>query len=122
MNGTTNDRSGNFRYVSGKLIATILVIALLALGVIGLVLPILPGLLLLAIAGFIAARHFPWVDARLRRHRAIGKHMHTADRFQRLSFGEKVRVAGWFCVKLAADGLAIAAAAVARLAASIKSA
>ena len=91
---------------SRKIIPCVVVLACVVVGAAGLVLPIIPGLLFLAIAAFIAAKHFPWVDTRLRRHRAIGKHLNNADRFRNLSISEKVQIAGWLCVKMLVDGLA----------------
>jgi hypothetical protein len=100
---------------SRKVIACVLVLACVALGVVGLVLPIIPGLLFLAIAAFIAARHFPRVDARLRRHRAIVKHLNHADRFRHLSIPRKMRLAGWLSVKMLLDSVALVGSFVAKL-------
>jgi uncharacterized membrane protein YbaN (DUF454 family) len=93
--------------LSGKLIACVLVVACVAVGAIGLVLPIIPGLLFLAIAAFIAARHFPSIDALLRRNRAIGKHINRADAFLHLSLAGKFQLAGWLCAKMLLDSLAL---------------
>ena len=100
---------------SQKVIACVLVLACVVVGVAGLVLPIIPGLLFLLIAAFIAAKHFPWVDTRLRSHRAIGKHLNNADRLRKLSLPEKVQVAGWLCLKMLVDGLAFVSSLVAKL-------
>ena len=103
-----------------KITASVLVVACLAIGVVGLILPIIPGLLFLAIAAVIAARHFPSVDARLRTHRAIDKHLNNAERFRTLSLPAKVQVAGWLCLKMVVDGLALAGSFVAKVGAALR--
>jgi uncharacterized membrane protein YbaN (DUF454 family) len=96
--------------LSGKLVACVLVLACVAVGVVGLVLPVIPGLLFLAIAALIAARHFPSLAARLRRHRAFDRHLNKADGFLALRRPQKIQVAGWLCVKVFLDSLAFSAA------------
>ena len=108
-------RAKRLHTVSVKLIACALVLAFVAIGAIGVVLPIIPGLLFLAIAAFIAARHFPSIDARLRKHRAIARRMHWADRFTALDFTAKVRVAGWLCAKMVIDAVALIVSVARRL-------
>lgn len=93
--------------MSGKTLAVALVLACLLLGIVGLVLPIIPGLVFLAIAAVVAARYFPSVDERLRRHRAIGEHLHQADRFFQLTLREQIQVAGWYCVKVFLESVAL---------------
>jgi len=56
-----------FNNVTAKLIACAVIVACLALGVLGLLLPILPGLLFLAVAAMIAARLSPAFASTLRR-------------------------------------------------------
>lgn len=58
-----------------KLIAAAVVLGCLAIGLLGLLLPIIPGLLFLAIALVIAAGHFPSIDATLRRNRTLGRYL-----------------------------------------------
>ncbi|MBN1239227.1 MAG: DUF454 family protein [Gammaproteobacteria bacterium] len=94
---------------SGSIVASLLVLACVAIGVVGLVLPIIPGLIFLALAAVIAARHFPWVGARLRNHRSLGRHLNRADGFVRLSLPDKIRVAGLLCAKALLDGAACVA-------------
>jgi uncharacterized membrane protein YbaN (DUF454 family) len=100
--------------------AGFLVLACVVIGVAGLVLPVIPGLLFLAIAAYIAARQFPSFDARLRSHRAIARHMGNADRFGRLSLGAKVQVAGWLCLKAIAEGFASLKSLVAKLGSGLR--
>lgn len=93
------------RSLSGALLAALLVVVCIAIGVVGLVLPIIPGLLFLAIAVLIVARHVPWVDARLRRHRFLGRHLDSVDGFARLSLRHKLALAVWLSVRTLLDGL-----------------
>jgi uncharacterized membrane protein YbaN (DUF454 family) len=104
-----DDGDGRF---SGKVIASLVVLICIAVGLVGLVLPVIPGVLFLAIAALIAARHFPSVDARLRKHRALGRHMQTADGFFRLGFALQIQVVGWLCARMLLDGVAFIAAFV----------
>lgn len=72
-------RTAPFGDWSLKLIAGVVVLACLALGAIGLLLPIVPGLLFLAIAACVAASHFPAFGTRLRRNRTLGRFLDRAD-------------------------------------------
>jgi len=92
---------------SAKLIACILVFACLVVGVAGLVLPIIPGLLFLAIAVLIVARYFPSMGARLRRNRTIGRHLDRADGFLDLTLWRKVQLGCLLCAKFVLDGIAM---------------
>ena len=89
-----------------KLVACALVFVCIVLGVVGLVLPIIPGLLFLAIAALIAARYFPSIGSRLRRNRTLGRHMDTADGFLDLPLWRKVQLSCLLCVKFVLDGIA----------------
>ncbi|HEX6994882.1 MAG TPA: DUF454 family protein [Gammaproteobacteria bacterium] len=93
------------RPLSAKLLAAIAVLGLAVLGLIGIVLPVIPGLVFLALAALIVARHVPSVDARLRRHRVLGRHMHRVDRFFGLGLADRMRVAGLVALKGVLDGL-----------------
>jgi uncharacterized membrane protein YbaN (DUF454 family) len=101
--------------VSGKIVACGLVLALVVVGVIGLVVPIIPGLLFLAIAAFVAAKHLPAVDAQLRRSRTLREHLDKAHRASTLALPAKLQLAAWFCVKTFVDGVALVASFVAKL-------
>lgn len=84
---------------AAKGVAAVAVAACVAVGVVGLVLPVIPGLLFLAIAVLIAARYFPAFGARLRGHRVLARHMSRADAFCRLRLAAKIRLAGLLCLK-----------------------
>ena len=102
--------SNRLSTLPAKLLVAIAVPALVVLGLIGLVLPVIPGLVLLALAALVVARTVPSVDARLRRHRALGRHMHRVDRFFALGFVDQLRVAGLVTLKAVLEGLGRAAA------------
>jgi uncharacterized membrane protein YbaN (DUF454 family) len=101
--------------VSGKIVACALVLALVVVGVIGLVVPIIPGLLFLAIAAFVAAKRFPSVDAQLRRSRTLREYLDKAQRASTLGLPAKVQLAAWFFVKTFIDGVAFIASLLAKL-------
>lgn len=98
------------RSLTHKVLTCLLVAVCVVAGVAGLVLPIIPGLVFLALAFVIAARAFPSLRARFRGHHWLGRHLHGADRFSRLSTADQIRVAGLYCLKLPLDGLAAVAA------------
>ena len=59
------------------LIACMLILVCVAVGAVGLILPVVPGLLFLAIALMLVARLSPSIDRRLRRNRTIASgHIH----------------------------------------------
>lgn len=91
-----------------KLIAGICALLCIALGLVGLVLPILPGLLFLAIAAVIMARNFPSMDLWMRKNRTLNRHLDGADGFLSLSTPQKLRYCGWFCLKVVLDTIALA--------------
>ena len=89
----------------GKVVAALVVVACVVIGVVGIVLPVIPGLVFLALAALVAARNVPWLDAKLRRHRSIGPRMHRVDRFFRLPLIDQLRVTVLMSVKYTLDGL-----------------
>lgn len=89
-----------FGTMSTKLVAVIFILAFVAIGAVGLVLPLLPGILFLAIAGLLLARHFPSVDAWLRRNSTVSRHLDDANGFLDLPLQEKVRLGGWYATKM----------------------
>ncbi len=103
-----------------KLAASVVVAACALLGLVGIVLPIVPGLLFLALAAFVAARHFPWIGTRLRAHHTLGRHFRSTDRLRDLTLPEQARLFGWYCLKMVGEGLTVIASAVARAAAALK--
>lgn len=98
-------RLERFGSLPAKLIAVVLIVAFLALGVVGLILPIIPGLLFLALAAALVARHVPAVDRRLRRSRKLGGYLDQADGFFALGLWGKIQLCGLLCVKGLLDGI-----------------
>ncbi|HEU4618553.1 MAG TPA: DUF454 family protein [Gammaproteobacteria bacterium] len=98
-----------------KIIACAAVVACVAIGIAGLILPIIPGVVFLAVAVLICARLSPWLDARLRRHRGMRRHLDRSDAFLSLSLPAQVQVAALYCVKLLLDSLAFLSSLVAKL-------
>ncbi len=90
-----------------KLIACVVAVALVLLGVVGLVLPLIPGFLLLILAAVIVAKNFPSIDGWLRRNRIVARHMEWADAFYELPLKEKVQLGIWVGAKVLVDGLAL---------------
>jgi hypothetical protein len=105
-----------------KLIGLAAILICLALGVVGLVLPIVPGLLFLAIAALIAARHSPSFERLLRTNRRLGGYLDGTKRFQSLSLGRKLQVGALLCLKMLLDAAAWTGAAVGKLAGAMASA
>lgn len=101
--------------VTAKLIACVLVIGFLVIGAVGLILPIIPGLLFLAIAAIVAARHLPSLDRMLRRNRTMGGYLDSADRFSDLELSQKIRYGCLLCLKMLIDGVAFAVSAAMKL-------
>jgi uncharacterized membrane protein YbaN (DUF454 family) len=101
--------------VPAKLIACAVIVACLALGAIGLILPIIPGLLFLAIAAVVAAKLSPAFERMLRQNPTIAGYLDRTDGFLDLPLGKKIQVACLLCVKMLIDGLALLVAGVMRL-------
>lgn len=98
-----------------KLIAAVVVAACLILGIAGLILPLLPGALFLAIAAVIAARHWPALDQLLRRNATASRYLDEANAAATLPLGEKARLACLLCVRALVDGVTLLISAVTKL-------
>ena len=92
-----------------KLIACVLVLACLALGVIGLIIPIIPGLLFLALAAMIGAKHSPLFQRWVRKNTTTSHYLDHAERFSDLSLAGKLKLGGLLCAKAALEGIALIA-------------
>jgi len=99
----------------GKVISFALVLCFVALGVVGILLPILPGLLFLFIAALIAARHFPPLAFVLKSNRYSRSAMRYSDGFMDLDWWGKTRLAFWATIKLTLDGIDYAIDVLGRL-------
>jgi uncharacterized membrane protein YbaN (DUF454 family) len=94
-----------------KVIACVVAAAFILFGVAGLVLPFIPGLLLLVLAAVVVAKNFPTIDGWLRKSRVLGRHMEWADTFYELPLKEKARLCAWVCGKVLVDTLALVGSA-----------
>ncbi|MGA1742238.1 MAG: DUF454 family protein [Pseudohongiellaceae bacterium] len=74
-------KSSRLNSLLAKLLALMFVLICLAVGVVGLILPIIPGLLFLAIAAMIAARHSPSLDRWLRKNRLLRGYLDSGEGF-----------------------------------------
>jgi uncharacterized membrane protein YbaN (DUF454 family) len=98
-----------------KVIAVIVIIACLALGLAGLILPLIPGLLFLAVAAAIAAKLSPAFERTLRQSPTLAGYLDKTDGFVGLPLGKKLQVAGLLFVKMLVDGVALVVTGVTRL-------
>ena len=92
--------------VTSKLIACLLIILCFAVGAVGLILPVIPGLLFVAIALMLVAHYFPAMDRRLRRNRTIRSYLDSADGFRGLSWPKKLQYGCLLCLRLFIDAVA----------------
>ncbi|MGW8370045.1 MAG: DUF454 family protein [Gammaproteobacteria bacterium] len=123
--GTTRrDRDGASRPAFGlrqvgsvtiRLLAGLLIILCLVIGVVGLVLPIIPGIVFLGLAALIAVRHSPSLERVLRKNRTIDGYLDRADTLATLSLGRKIQVGVLLCLKILVDGAEWTVAAVGRI-------
>ena len=90
---------------SVKIMAALIVAACLILGLIGIVLPLIPGLLFLAIGAAVVARHSSWAREHLHRHDGIRRCLHHADRVLDSDWPEKLKLTGLYLAKSIVDGL-----------------
>lgn len=91
---------------TSKLIACGLIVLCFAVGAVGLILPIIPGLLFLAIALMLIARFFPSIDRQLRRNRTLRGYLDSAEGFASLSWPRKLQYGALLCVRLFVDAVA----------------
>jgi uncharacterized membrane protein YbaN (DUF454 family) len=107
--------TSTFDSLSTKLIACAVIIACLALGAVGLILPLIPGLLFLAVAAVVAAKLSPSFEQMLRQNPTLSGYLDRTDGFAALSWGKRIQVAGLLCVKMLIDGVALLVAGVMRV-------
>jgi uncharacterized membrane protein YbaN (DUF454 family) len=98
--------AGLIGHLTTKLIAVLLIVVCFALGAVGLILPIIPGLLFVAIALMLVASHFPSLDRYLRRSRTISSYLDSCDGFRLLSWPKKLQYGCLLCLRLFIDTVA----------------
>ncbi len=93
--------------VASKLVAILLIVICVAVGAVGLILPIIPGLLFLAIALMLIASFFPTVDRRLRRNRTLRSYLERADGFGDLGIVKKFQYGCLLCLRAFVGAIAV---------------
>jgi uncharacterized membrane protein YbaN (DUF454 family) len=101
--------------LTAKLIACFLIVICFAVGAVGLVLPIIPGLLFVAIALMLVAKFFPPIDRFLRRSRTLRSYLDSAAGFGRLAWPKKLQYGGLLCLRLFVDAVAFLVYVASRL-------
>jgi uncharacterized membrane protein YbaN (DUF454 family) len=86
--------------LSMKFVIAAVVLTCVVLGLIGLILPIVPGLLFLVVAAVLVTRYFPAIDGWLRRNGTLARHLDGADRLGRLDLWDQIRVGGLICARV----------------------
>jgi len=104
-----------FDNISTKLIACAVIVACLLLGLAGLILPLIPGLLFIAIAAFVAAKLSPRFGAVLRENDTLRGYLDQADRIVAVPLPQKLQVVGLLFLKMLIDGVALLVTGVMRL-------
>lgn len=107
--------TNSFDNLPTKLIACAVIVACLALGAIGLVLPLIPGLLFIAIAVFVAAKLSPNFERWLRQNETVRGYLDRTEGIVDLPLGKKVQVGVLLFVKMLIDGVTLLVGAVMRL-------
>lgn len=111
----TDTSSPSFDGISMKLVAAAVIAVCLLLGLAGLILPLIPGLLFLAIAAFVAARLSPRFAGILRENERLRGYLDQAERVAGVPFKQKVQVVGLLLVKVLIDGVELLVAGVMKL-------
>ena len=102
--------------LGGKLFQLLLIALCLLLCVVGIILPVLPGLLFLALACVAAARLSPRVESWMRRNRSLAGYLKSSRGFSRLSTGGKCRYFFWMTLKVLWDSTAFTLRVIGRAA------
>jgi uncharacterized membrane protein YbaN (DUF454 family) len=111
----TDTPSPSFDNISTKLIACGVIAVCLLLGLAGLILPLLPGLLFIAIAAIVAAKLSPKFGAMLRQNDTLRGYLDRTDGFAALPLAQKVQLAGLLFLKMLIDGVSLLVAGVVKL-------
>jgi uncharacterized membrane protein YbaN (DUF454 family) len=110
----TND-TPLFDNLTTKLIACAVIVACLLLGLVGLILPLIPGLLFIVIAIFVAAKLSPRFAATVRENDTLRGYLDQADRIAGVPLAQKIQVVGLLLLKMLIDGVALLVAGVVKL-------
>jgi len=107
--------TSTFDNATAKAIAVAVIIACVALGAIGLVMPFIPGLLFLTVAAVIAAKLSPSFESTLRQNATIAGYLDRTDGFLEVPLGKKIQVMCLLWAKMLMDGVALLVSGVTRL-------
>lgn len=110
--GKSSNHAGSTHWLS-KVLALIVLLLCVAIGMVGLILPVIPGFLFLMIAALIAARLHPPLEHRMRKHRATRAYLDQASSFSNLDLAGKVRLLGWMMLRMFIDSIVMTIAAIA---------
>ena len=88
-----------------KVICIALIVCFVVVGLIGLVLPIIPGLIFLFIAVILLARISSRFDAVLKRNSTFQGWMKHADTINSLSFSQRVRLSFWMSARIITNAI-----------------
>jgi uncharacterized membrane protein YbaN (DUF454 family) len=108
----TDTSSPSFDGISMKVAAAAVIAVCLLLGLAGLILPLVPGLLFLALAAFVAARMSPRFARILRENGCLRGYLDQAERVAELPFKQKSQVLGLLLLKVLIDGVELLVAGV----------
>lgn len=97
------------------LLALCFLLLCVAIGMVGLILPIIPGFLFLMLAALLAARLFPALGRRLARNPWFRSHLQRTCQFAGLSMRGKAQLLCWITLRLLLDGFLWLVAALAWL-------
>ena len=111
----TDTPSPSFDNLSTKLIACGVIVVCLLLGFAGLILPLIPGLLFIAIAVFVAAKLSPRFAIVVRENDTLRGYLDQADRIAGVPAAQKIKVVGLLLLKMLIDGVALLVAGVMKL-------
>jgi uncharacterized membrane protein YbaN (DUF454 family) len=101
-----------FDNLTTKLIACAVIVACLLFGLAGLILPLIPGLLFIAIAVFVAAKLSPRFAAVVRENETLRGYLDQAERIAGVPLAQKIQVVGLLLLKMLIDGVAFVVAGV----------
>ncbi len=107
--------SPSFDSVSMKLIAACVIVVCLLLGFAGLILPLIPGLLFLVMAAFVAAKLSPRFASVLRENETLRGYLDQAERAAGVPLAQKIQVVGLLLLKMVIDGVALLVAGVVKV-------
>lgn len=97
------------------LLALCLLLLCVAIGMVGLILPVIPGFLFLMLAALLCARLFPGVERRLGRYTWFRQYLDKTRQFEGLTLRGRAQLCVWLVIQLLVDAVLVVVAAVAWL-------